>query len=298
MNGHGRHTYNGTTPPPQEPEQHRPYQVAVSLRFLVTSLLASCLLAYCVGRAASLLLRNDGSSIPIQQFEEQECSATTTLPTFHQKHHVPQSRYLSKNFDTSLSASSSSWVAKSRDGAFIEDSYMNEESNDSIASEDDEEDDDDGPTAEHLMVDIRHVDASFLNSESLLVTAMLEVVKEADLTLMSYHCHGLTPSGVSCVALLRRNYISFHTWPTEGVITLDLVVGDGGSYATSSLVDYLPVIEREFGVSGDNDQNPETTWAWKARGFPEEEGETLDMQRSLEDLYGIKRQVSDDEIVT
>jgi hypothetical protein len=58
------------------------------------------------------------------------------------------------------------------------------------------------PAGQHLLMDIRNVDSAFLASEERLATAMLDVVGDCGLTLLSYHCHGLQPSGVSCVGVL------------------------------------------------------------------------------------------------
>lgn len=44
------------------------------------------------------------------------------------------------------------------------------------------------------------------------VTAMVELVKEAKQTLLSYHCHSLVPVGVSCIGVLLESHISLHTW--------------------------------------------------------------------------------------
>jgi S-adenosylmethionine/arginine decarboxylase-like enzyme len=119
------------------------------------------------------------------------------------------------------------------------------------------------------MVDIKRVDGAFLNSESRLANAMLEVVNEAELTLLSYHCHGLVPMGVSCVGVLLQNYMSFHTWPEKGVITLDLCVG-----GTADILPVLSIIERRFGVPQTGrtlEEKPEMRWAHKVRGFAEVE---------------------------
>ncbi len=98
----------------------------------------------------------------------------------------------------------------------------------------------------------------------MLANAIIEVMNEAKLTLLSYHCHGLVPMGVSCVGVLIQNYISFHTWPEEGVITLDLCVG-----GPKPLLHVLPIIEKAFGKpSSFGDHKPETRWAHRVRGFP------------------------------
>jgi spermidine synthase len=240
-------------------EDDAPYKVKVSIRFLITSLMASCLLAFCVGRAARIVVLG---KVMAAQYPDavslQQCNAPPppTLPPLVIKNgHIPKTRYTSKNFDTSMSASSSSWLAVSRD----EESETFLLGSDEIHNSEEQQ-----PMAEHLMVDIKHVDSVFLNSERMLANAIIEVMNEAKLTLLSYHCHGLVPMGVSCVGVLIQNYISFHTWPEEGVITLDLCVG-----GPKPLLHVLPIIEKAFGKpSSFGDHKPETRWAHRVRGFP------------------------------
>jgi hypothetical protein len=111
-------------------------------------------------------------------------------------------------------------------------------------------------------------------------------VEDCGLTLLSYHCHGLEPSGVSCVGVLLESHVSFHTWPLEGVITLDLF-----TCGPSSLLPIVSTVERLFSVpitivpisipipisilAADGAGSslppppppPETVWAYKLRGF-------------------------------
>ncbi|KAL7516475.1 hypothetical protein ACHAWX_001486 [Stephanocyclus meneghinianus] len=127
------------------------------------------------------------------------------------------------------------------------------------------------PSGQHLLVDIKNVEAAFLNSESRLATAMQDAVTAAGLTMLSYHCHSLHPAGVSCVGVLLESHISFHTWPDEGVITLDL-------FTTSQkpLLPALPAIEELFGVPRVNPLTGEkeecvTLWSHELRGFRTED---------------------------
>ena len=63
---------------------------------------------------------------------------------------------------------------------------------------------------QHLLLDIKHIDSSFLNSEERLVSAMVELVASAaDNTLLSYHCHQQLPMGVSCAGKICMYSISF-----------------------------------------------------------------------------------------
>ena len=150
-----------------------------------------------------------------------------------------------------------------------------EEAAASSIHEDGHNDDSDGlhlPAGQHLLVDIKDVDSEFLNSEERLASAMIELTNESKLTLLSYHCHSLVPIGVSCAGVLLESHVAFHTWPLEGVITLDLFTCGGGK-----LVPLMPLIERLFSVKqtpseGENEEDiPEPTllWAHKLRGFRE-----------------------------
>lgn len=268
MNGNG-HTEARRQ---QEPTPaNNEFRVAVSVRFLITSLLASSLLAYCVGRAARITLIGEKSK-GVEQCDAQR-HKEVVLPAFIAKNgrSIPPTRYTSRHFDSPVYSSSSSWLAANRETVTLvedrEDGIL------SCGADNDEsclvetEDDDEGEkviVAEHLMVDIKNVDGSFLNSETRLANAMLEVIDEAELTILSYHCHGLIPTGVSCVGILKENYVSFHTWPEDGVITLDLCVGN-----SESLLPAVPMIERIFGVPRSHGDKPEMLWVRKLRGFPE-----------------------------
>jgi len=149
-----------------------------------------------------------------------------------------------------------------------------EDLKDGVDNENDDDDDEDHlPAGQHLLVDIEQVNSAFLNSEVRLAEAMVNVINESKLTLLSYHCHKLIPMGVSCVGVLLESHISFHTWPEVGVITLDLYTCGNGE-----LIPVLPVIERLFaiprdGVGPDADlrSKPRTVWTHKLRGFRDEE---------------------------
>lgn len=128
------------------------------------------------------------------------------------------------------------------------------------------------PSGQHLLIDMRNLEADFLNSEARLAAAMQGSVTAAGLTMLSYHCHSLHPAGVSCVGVLLESHISFHTWPDEGVITLDM-------FTTSEkpLLPALPAIEALFGVPrADPDDEgsmlePVTLWSHELRGFRTED---------------------------
>jgi len=164
------------------------------------------------------------------------------------------------------------------------------ESHDSDSDDDDSDDDDEeenvddgedvhfAPKGEHLMVDIERVDSDFLASEVRLATAMVQLINASALTMLSYHCHSLPETtsggGVSCLGVLLESHVSFHTWPSRGVVVLDVF-----SCGDEPLMPLLPHIERLFGVprkslssagSGravNQFELPHAKWAYKARGF-------------------------------
>lgn len=99
---------------------------------------------------------------------------------------------------------------------------------------------------QHVLMDISGVSSSFSNSESLLTDAMALTIQQTGLTMLSYHCHELEPEGISCVAVLMDgSHFTFHTWPTEGVITLDLFTCDSH---LALLPSAITAIKTGFGI--------------------------------------------------
>lgn len=117
------------------------------------------------------------------------------------------------------------------------------------------------PAGQHLLVDIKGIEADFLDSEARLSKAMVDTVESSGLTMLSYHCHSLVPKGVSCVGVLLESHISFHTWPDEGVITLDLF-----TCGNKPLVPVVRTIQALFGIPRAKDSIV-TQWSHELRGF-------------------------------
>lgn len=76
----------------------------------------------------------------------------------------------------------------------------------------DDDDDDNAtlhlPTGQSLFVDIRNADTTLLNSEEMLVSAMTQLLNETKDVLLSYHCHSMTPMGLSCVGVSVKSHVS------------------------------------------------------------------------------------------
>eukprot|EP00591_Stephanopyxis_turris_P010009 CAMPEP_0195509728 /NCGR_PEP_ID=MMETSP0794_2-20130614/2585_1 /TAXON_ID=515487 /ORGANISM="Stephanopyxis turris, Strain CCMP 815" /LENGTH=880 /DNA_ID=CAMNT_0040637019 /DNA_START=160 /DNA_END=2802 /DNA_ORIENTATION=+ len=317
----------------------KPFQAAVTNRFLILSLITATLLAFTVGRAARIvfiegpakaLIHPGITSTPGIFRPDVGKGGGLPPPKMRTPKDIPHTLYSSKNFDTAASHSaktvlidhSASEEAKNlqqtadkkwNDCAIDENGEVVDNSTCQVSPsivekyEDDEEEEGSGeeeddaehlPAGQHLLVDIKEVDGDFLNDEQALAQAMVDVVWESDLTLLSYHCHTLTPSGVSCVGVLLESHISFHTWPNEGVITLDLFTCGSGL-----LVPVVPTIERLFGIKdrkqGEHAEDPIMVWAHKLRGFrPENDASTktlrLDVGKQILDLMDLdmKKQIA------
>ena len=89
---------------------------------------------------------------------------------------------------------------------------VDQESSEDDSSDDSSDDEENSelhsPSGQHLLIDIKHVDPNFLNSEQRLASSMIELTNEANVTLLSYHCHSLIPIGVSCIGFILESHVS------------------------------------------------------------------------------------------
>lgn len=256
-------------------------RATVPAKFLATSLLICTVVAFNIGRVARFYLVPDLEEVMIEYSKLQARGKDGGLlptPKAQAGKIVPQTIYTTKNFDTRLSAlTASQWLqpADEEDSSTPNASPTNnipDPINEKLHLDEDgvvdyeKEEEEHLPAGQHLLVDIDGLDASFLNSEARLATAMISMVDNSGLTLLSYHCHGLYPEGVSCAGVLLESHVAFHTWPTEGVITLDLF-----TCGSTSLLDSMPLIEDLFVVPRNaKEEKPNVMWAYKRRGFNEQ----------------------------
>lgn len=276
-------------------ELAKPYMVLLSIRFILVTLVTSFLLAFAVGTAARAILV-EGPKI----LKAQEESPMRVRPDYHETQRkplpapilqegkeMPKTVYTAKNFNTATSTASSLLIEKAKASSKEFENDVNdwntcsEEGNScsrgkggtSLAEntapkveevEAPHDASDHLPAGQHLLVDIKDVDSDFLNSEERLAQAMVDVVNDSKLTLLSYHCHKLEPSGVSCAGVLLESHVSFHTWPEEGVITLDLF-----TCGASPLLPVVPIILKLFAIPNVSifGVEPSALWAHKQRGF-------------------------------
>lgn len=273
------------------------FRIRLTLRFLVVAFVVAVLLAFSVGRLCRLVLLEDVHlHARLHSVLPPTMQAVLPHPMIPSGKTMPATTYTSKQFNPGLAANSDSiLLARPRESfvahAVRADGSLPEIDDDYLATLHE-------PAGEHLLVDIEHVDGAFLNSEERLASAMIELVNLSGLTMLSYHCHELEPMGVTCVGILLESHVSFHTWPAQGVITLDLF-----TCGASRLKPLVGVIEKLFGIpqpsiDGSPVEPPHTVWGFKKRGFRRGEGGTNPEEVDLNQFllgwmdYDVKHEVT------
>ena len=208
--------------------KHPVHYAEVSLRFVIASLILTSGLAFLVGSIARGLLissnRHDFGQ-PYAGAASEYSSHQLPAPVVLPGKEVPFTTYASKSFNVAgVSFSDTVHIDRRPEEKFDqgqcshEDKFDEEKNASSYDAQDEpsvndysHNDDSDGlhlPAGQHLLVDIKDVDSEFLNDETRLATAMIELINESKLTLLSYHCHGLVPIGVSCAGVLLESHVS------------------------------------------------------------------------------------------
>jgi len=72
----------------------------------------------------------------------------------------------------------------------------------------------------HLIIDL--YDAQHLNDMTLMKSAIHEIIKQTNTTLLFENFHHFTPSGITGIACLAESHISVHTWPEDNFAAFDI----------------------------------------------------------------------------
>jgi len=239
------------------------FRLVLTLRFLALSFTILPFLTFALGHACRVVLLSNAEfpESPRHHFSnEYTAHGSLPQPILPTGRQVPVTKYTSKHFDTSLPASSDSVLL-----AHLPD--MEPHLNGPLH---------DKPFGDHLILDIENVDEAFLNSEERLAEAMVKLVGACGLTMLSYHCHALDPMGVTCVGiLLESGHVTFHTWPTEGVITFDMFTTGTDPPLVGNQVEY---VESLFAIPRDSSTrdlkkqvgSPHSVQILKNRGYKKE----------------------------
>ena len=216
---------------PRDLIEHRS-SLQFTIQFIAITIILSAATAFfagCIARVFILLpfgvvpLLQNGISPDIIYTAGSGFASATSLqlpaPTIIPGKDVPYTTYASKTFQVEGSASSHT-LHLDRRSSLLEGSnsppMVNGNTNSSFIDEEviyshfGHNDDSHGlhlPAGQHLLVDIKDVDSNFLNSEERLAFALVELINESKLTLLSYHCHSLVPNGVSCAGILLESHV-------------------------------------------------------------------------------------------
>jgi S-adenosylmethionine decarboxylase len=74
----------------------------------------------------------------------------------------------------------------------------------------------------HSILELYDCDASKLDDEALLRSALRNAALRAGATLLQLISHRFQPHGVTGLALLAESHISIHTWPESGYAAVDV----------------------------------------------------------------------------
>ncbi len=72
----------------------------------------------------------------------------------------------------------------------------------------------------HLIVDLW--DAQNLNDAAHIERTLVKCIDVAGATLLHFHIHAFEPNGLSGVAVLAESHITFHSWPDQDYMALDI----------------------------------------------------------------------------
>ena len=72
----------------------------------------------------------------------------------------------------------------------------------------------------HIIVDLWQ--AKNLNNAALIERTLVRCIDAAGATLLHFHIHAFEPNGLSGVAVLAESHITFHSWPDQGYMALDI----------------------------------------------------------------------------
>lgn len=250
-----------------------PYQMRVSVLFLIASILFVAGVGFSVGIYCRQILQPDQQHAATVGNASQEDDLTetllATLPPPQSCKTLPNFVYSSKHFEYGTESTSDNLLIRRAGEGVCDDEDL---------KDDDEEESPHAPAGQHLLIDLQNVQAFFLNSRTQLAGALVQLIHESGLTLLSYHCHGLQPTGISCVGVLLESHLSLHTWPSEGVILLDVF-----TCGENELLPLLPKVKELFGPPAIKTEDVLMKWAFKPRGFPRaDEKETRNVDETTD----------------
>ena len=89
----------------------------------------------------------------------------------------------------------------------------------------------------HILYDFWVDDANLLRWVAPLRMLLLEATRESGATILNEQFHQFEPFGVTGVLLLAESHLSIHTWPEDGLATLDIFTC--GAMDTELIIDHV-----------------------------------------------------------
>ena len=86
----------------------------------------------------------------------------------------------------------------------------------------------------HVLYDVWVEDTRLLETVDLWQTLLLSAARDAGATVLKAHFQQFTPIGITGFLLLAESHISVHTWPEEGLATIDIFTC--GAMDTASII--------------------------------------------------------------
>lgn len=119
--------------------------------------------------------------------------------------------------------------------------------------------------SQRVFVDLINLDSEFLNSEEMVETGFLTLVKQLRMKNFTYECHRrLSGKGVNCMGYAGQDSISVYTWPSLGVLSLNVLssLHDpwGSAIPLAKEIFAVPIASPEL-----NFREPCLTWSLKQR---------------------------------
>lgn len=74
----------------------------------------------------------------------------------------------------------------------------------------------------HLLYDLWVADPTLLQRVEPLRAVLLAAAHDSGATVLADRFHQFEPQGVTGVLLLAESHLSIHTWPEEGLVTVDI----------------------------------------------------------------------------
>ena len=226
--------------------QRNPCQVSLTLRFIICAVTATCFFCFQMGCLAR-------PNVPFVITPE------AVMPPLVLASHKakPTSLYTSKQFDTAQTVASDTMLSHRLQAnhpltSKERNNITSFETNRTVHE----------ASGQHILVDLQHIDTTFLTQEHKLAKAMIDLVNSSGLTMLSYHCHTLTTAGVvSCVGVLLESHVAFHAFSLSDRLYLDLY-----TCGPNSILPLLEDVQALFAKPNGKDKLT-LEWAYKKRGF-------------------------------